>query len=136
MKARLQKISVFFSAGALGGCIETLVVWIAGVAALPHAVGVDMAPALSLSWIYSTVVWGGLWGALFLIPLQPRRYLLRGVLLSLGPTAYQLFVVFPLFWNQGPLGVRLGMLTPALVLVYNAVWGTTASAWLRHVHGR
>ena len=35
MKARLQKISVFFSAGALGGCIETLVVWIAGGSRAP-----------------------------------------------------------------------------------------------------
>ena len=136
MNARLQDLSVFFAAGALGGCAETLTVWIAGVAGIPRALGVDMAPALSSAWIYSAVAWGGLWGALFFIPFQSRRYLLRGLLFSLAPTAVQLLVVFPLLSNQGPLGTHLGALTPLLVLIYDAVWGVTASAWLRHIHDR
>jgi hypothetical protein len=113
-----------------------LVVWIAGVAALPPAVGVDMAPALSiimdlldrrLGWIVGRAVSRSASAPTLFPAWRPAEF---------GPSALQLFVVFPLFWNSGPLGIHLGMFTPALVLVYNAVWGTTASAWLRYVHGR
>jgi hypothetical protein len=31
------------------------------------------------------------------------------------------------------MGLGLGALTPVFVLLYNAVWGVTASIWLRWV---
>ena len=136
MRLLLQNISRVFFAGALGGFVETLVVWIAGLTGLVHIIGVDMAPALSTQWIYSAVVWGGLWGFLFVLPLQFRGCLLRGFLLSLAPTAVQLLVVFPVIMNLGLFGQNLGTLTPAVILIYNAVWGITASAWLRYVHNQ
>jgi hypothetical protein len=40
-------------------------------------------------------------------------------------------VVFPYWQGQGMLGVRLGALTPVVVLVANAVWGVASAAWLR-----
>jgi hypothetical protein len=64
-------------------------------------------------------------------PFPRRRWLLQGLILSLGPTLVQLFVVFPLKAHQGVLGLELGTFTPLLVLVLNAVWGLVASAWLR-----
>ncbi len=136
MRSLLQNISRVFFAGAVGGIVETLVVWMAGLTGALHAIGVDMAPALSTQWIYSAIAWGGLWGFLFVLPLRLPGYLLRGFLFSLAPTAVQLFVVFPIFTNQGLFGHNLGMLTPAVILIYDAVWGITASAWLRHVHNQ
>jgi hypothetical protein len=136
MRSLLQNISRVFFAGALGGFVETLVVWMAGLTGLLQAIGVDMAPALSTQWIYSAVVWGGLWGFLFVLPLRFRGYLLRGLLFSLAPTAVQLLVIFPVIMNLGFFGHHLGMLTPAVILIYNAVWGITASAWLWRVHNQ
>jgi hypothetical protein len=58
---------------------------------------------------------------------------MRGLVLSLGPTIAQLFIVFPFKVNKGLLGLDLGALTPLFVLFFNAVWGVTAAYWLRFV---
>jgi len=134
MRSLLQNIPRVFFAGAVGGFVETLVVWLAGLTGIIHVIGVDMAPALSTQWLYSAVVWGGLWGLLFLFPLRCRNSLMRGLLISLAPTAFQFLVIFPLVMNLGYFGHHLGTLTPAVILVYNAVWGIIASAWLQYVH--
>ena len=57
--------------------------------------------------------------------------IVQGLILSLGPTLAQLFLVFPLAAHKGVLGLQLGPLTPALVIFFNAVWGITAGLWLK-----
>jgi hypothetical protein len=47
-----------------------------------------------------------------------------------------LLVVFPGQLHKGYLGLDLGLLTPLLVVVFNAVWGVGTVAWLRWVHRR
>jgi hypothetical protein len=61
------------------------------------------------------------------------RILSRGLILSLGPTLVQLFVVYPLIVNKGVMGFDLGFLTPVFVFVFNAIWGLTTAIWLRWV---
>jgi hypothetical protein len=80
-------------------------------------------------------VWGGLWGFLFALPIGVTSWLRRGLLLSLAPSAFQLFVVFPRWAHRGMLGLELGALTPLCVLAFNAVWGLVASWWLRGTKG-
>jgi hypothetical protein len=95
---------------------------------------VRIAPPLSAEWLVPRVVWGALWGLLFLLPLASQRWVAQGIALSLFPTLVQLFVIFPNA-GAGALGTKLGTLTPIVVLGANAVWGIAASAWLR-VTGR
>jgi hypothetical protein len=52
--------------------------------------------------------------------------------LSLGPSAVQLFVVFPVKAQKGMMGLELGTLVPLFVLFYNAVWGVAAAYWLKY----
>ena len=127
----VRSLSLFFAAGALGGVANSLVVWAFGQLGISQQLGVSIAPTLSPAWLYPRVVWGGLWGFLFILPVLPRTWLRRGLLLSLGPSLVQLFVVFPLKAQKGVLGLELGILTPVLVLVFNAVWGVVASWWVR-----
>jgi len=54
----------------------------------------------------------------------------RGLLWSLGPTATQLLIIFPLVANKGFFGLDLGSMTPVFVVIFNAVWGVTAAAIL------
>jgi len=129
-----QSLSLFFAAGALGGLATSLVVWLCGESGLSHALGVAIAPELTPAFLYSRVVWGGLWGGLFALPLGVHSAVRRGLLLSLAPTAYQLLVVFPRA-GRGALGLELGALTPVLVLGWNAVWGVVAAWWLRGTRG-
>lgn len=125
-----RSLSLCFAAGALGGLASSLALWSFGELGVSRALGVSIAPALTPAWLHPRIVWGGLWGLLFALPLS-MDWLRRGLVLSLAPSAVQLFVVFPIRAHQGVLGLELGLLTPLLVLVANAVWGVVASWWVR-----
>lgn len=127
-------LSLFFAAGALGGLANSLVAWSSGELGVTRALGVALHPDLSPASLYARVVWGGLWGGLFVLPLAGRSWIRRGLILSLGPSLVQLLVVFP-SRGAGALGLALGTLTPLLVLVFNAVWGLVASWWVASVRG-
>ena len=125
-----RSLSLFFAAGALGGLANSLTLWVLGELGVTHALGVAIAPSLSPGWLYPRIVWGGLWGWLFVLPLA-MGWVRRGLLLSLGPSLVQLLVVFPIKAGKGYLGLDLGTLTPLLVLFVNGVWGVVASGWVR-----
>jgi hypothetical protein len=133
MSSLARKTSLVFAAGCLGGLINSLAVWIFGELGISSALGVNIAPKLSPAWLYPRLVWGGIWGLLFLLPLMQTRIFARGLIYSIGPTLVQLFVVFPMKANKGMLGVDLGLLTPLLVVVFNAIWGWTTAIWLKSV---
>lgn len=133
MTGLLRKLSLYFSAGALGGLVNSVALWIFGSLGLTTSLGVKLATAFTLPWLYPRIVWGGIWGAVFLIPAFRRSPLKRGFLLSLVPTAIQFFYVFPYMAHKGVFGLELGTLTPLFVVVLNAVWGITAALWLRGI---
>ena len=124
------RLSLVFAAGCLGGLVNSLAVWLSGMYGITSAIGVKIAPQLSAAWLYPRIVWGGIWGFLFLLPLLRRKLLIQGLIFSLGPTLVQLFVVFPKA-HKGMMGLDLGTLTPLAAVVFNAVWGVTAAVWLR-----
>jgi hypothetical protein len=125
MDLTMRNLSLVFVAGCWGALLNSLAVWLGGY--LGIAAG---APQLTPAFLYPRLVWGGLWGFLFLIPLGRRSFPVRGIFFSLGPTLVQLFLVFPLKAHKGVLGLQLGYLTPLLVVFYNAIWGYGAGWWL------
>ena len=131
MRNLARKTSLVFAAGCLGGLLNSLAVWIFGEFGITAALGVKIAPTLSPAWLYPRLVWGGIWGLLFLLPLLSSRIWSRGFIFSLGPTLVQLFVIFPLKANKGTMGLDLGLLTPLFVVVFNAIWGWSAAIWVR-----
>jgi len=128
-----RRLTVLFSAGAFGGLVNSLALWALGEFRITAALSVKMAPDLTPGWLYPRIVWGGLWGVLFLLPLFRGSAFKRGFLLSLGPTLIQLFVVFPQVARKGIMGLELGTMTPVLVVFLNAVWGICAAYWLRGI---
>jgi hypothetical protein len=128
-----RNTSLVFAAGCLGGLLNGLAVWIFGEFGITAALGVKIAPQLSPAFLYPRLVWGGIWGLLFLLPLMKTRIFSRGFIFSLGPTVVQLFVVFPMKANKDVMGLDLGLLTPLFVIVFNAIWGWTAAIWLKSV---
>lgn len=133
MNRWLRNIAFCFSAGCIGGLANSIVVWLAGYVGLTVALGVSIAPALTAAWLYPRIVWGGIWGLLFLIPVLMDSPVRRGLLLSLGPTAVQLFVIFPIIASKSFFGLQLGPLTPLLVTLFNAVWGVTTAVLLDRI---
>jgi hypothetical protein len=128
----MRQLMVFFAAGCLGGLANSIAVWLFGKYGITGSFGVAIAPALSPAWLYPRLVWGGLWGLLFILPLFQSRAILKGSILSLFPTAIQLFVVFPYQAHKGMAGLELGMLTPAFVIIFNWVWGVVTALFIRY----
>ena len=131
MNNTFRTLSLVFAAGCVGALANSLVVWLFGDMGINAALGVKIAPKLTPAYLYPRIVWGGIWGFLFLLPIMRRSLIARGLLYSLGPSLVMLFVVFPMKAKKGMLGLDLGSLTPVLVLFFNAVWGVSAALWLR-----
>ena len=131
MDLTMRNFSLVFVAGCWGALLNSLAVWLFGALGITAALGVNLAPPLTTAFLYPRLVWGGLWGFLFLIPLGRMSFPARGLLFSLGPTLVQLFLVFPVMAHKGVLGLQLGYLTPLLVVFYNAIWGLEAGLWLK-----
>ena len=127
----MKKLMLVFSAGCLGALANSLAVWLMGQYGITTHFGVAIHPSLSPQWLYPRIVWGGLWGFLFLLPMLQSRPLLKGTLLSLFPTVAFLLVVLPFKEYKGFLGLELGLLTPLFVLFFNWIWGVVTSFTLR-----
>jgi len=127
----MKKLLIFFAAGCLGALANSIVVWLCGYLDITSSFGVSIAPALSPSWLYPRIVWGGIWGLLFILPVLRSRLLMKGAVLSLFPTAAQLFIVFPSKGHKGIAGLDLGLFTPLFVLFFNWVWGFVTAVTIK-----
>jgi hypothetical protein len=119
----MKRILICFSAGCAGALASSIMAWQIGELGIARWAGVSIAPSLSPGWLYPRIVWGGIWALAFVPPFLKTRFVSKGTLLSLLPTMAMLFFFFPFRTHQGIAGLRLGMWTPAYVLVVNWVWG-------------
>ncbi|MBI4792198.1 MAG: hypothetical protein HY789_05605 [Deltaproteobacteria bacterium] len=133
MNKLLKNMAVCFAAGCAGGLANSIVLWLAGATGVTTALGVNLAPAFTPAWLYPRIVWGGLWGFLFLVPVLRNSPFWRGLAWSAGPTAVQLCIIFPLVAKKCLFWLALGALTPLLVVLFNAVWGVAAAALLARI---
>ncbi len=131
MRRYIHRLTIYYGAGSLGALVNSLVVWLCGTNGINTFLQVNIHPRLTSDWLYPRLVWGGIWGLLLFLPLVKSRLLLRGFLISLGPTAAQLFYIFPVLQHKGLLGLKLGLLTPVAVIGFNWIWGVAALAGLR-----
>jgi hypothetical protein len=123
----MKNVLIYFSAGCLGALVNSVSLWLIGRYGISAHFGVSMAPALTPNWLYPRIVWGGIWGLCFILPFLESKLLLKGTVLSLLPTMFQLFFIFPFKAHKGVAGIELGLYTPIFVLVLNWVWGFTAA---------
>lgn len=127
----VRKLSSAYTGGAIGALVDSFNIWGLGKAGITSLIGVGLQPEFTASWLYPRLVWGGIWGLMFLLPVFKNRLFLRGILFSLGPSAMVLFMMFPSM-GKGILGLGFGTLTPFLVVLLNFVWGMVASFWYRY----
>lgn len=127
----MKKILICFAAGCLGALANSLTVWFFGDYGITKALNVAIAPALTPGWLYPRIVWGGIWGLLFITPVLNSHSIRKGLLLSLFPTLIQLLVVFPIKAKKGYMGFDLGVFTPLFVVFFNMVWGVVTSIAVR-----
>ncbi|MCG8350197.1 MAG: hypothetical protein MI924_20725 [Chloroflexales bacterium] len=128
--AFVRKAALCFAAGCAGGLANSIVVWLLGALGITAALGVGIAPEFTPAWLYPRIVWGGLWGFLFLLPVLRSTPYMSGLVWSLGPTLVQLLIIFPFKADKGVFGLELGALTPLFVFIFNVIWGLVAAAIL------
>ncbi|MBD3245535.1 MAG: hypothetical protein GF333_00805 [Candidatus Omnitrophica bacterium] len=127
----IRRVSITFTAGLVGGLANRLAIWIFGITGVTGALGVQFAPPLNVTFVYPGLIWGGIWGLIFLIPLMRERWVIRGFVYSILPSLVMLLVIFPFRMDQGMWGVQLGALMPVMVFFFNAIWGIVAAGWCR-----
>ena len=128
----MKKALIFFAAGCLGALASSVVMWLFGDLGITKSLGVSISPALTASWLYPRIVWGGIWGLIFFLPLLNSKPLAKVTILSLFPTIVQLFIIFPYKANKGIAGIELGVFTPVFVFVFNWVWGVVTSLTIKY----
>lgn len=126
----MKKLMIYFAAGSIGALANSVALWWLGYYGMTARFDIAIAPSLSPEWLYPRIVWGGIWGLLFILPMLQSRLLLKGLIISLAPTAVQLLVVFPQA-QKGLGGTELGLYTPILVLLVNGIWGIGTALSIR-----
>lgn len=129
MKA-LRNILFVLMAGALGGFVNSLVVWSLGALGVTPALGFSMAPELSVEWLFRRVFASALWGIIFLIPVFNSAPIKKGAILSVLPWLSSALIVFPMRMDVGFFGLGFGVGTPIWTLAFAAVWGVTGTLFL------
>lgn len=127
----MRTLPLCFAAGCFGALINSAVVWICDNFGLMEALQVRMPVAYSAEWMYQRIVWGGIWGFLFMLPLYKSSILMKGTIISLIPSLFQLFYVYPYLRGADVAGLNYGVLTPAMVLFLNWVWGIATALGIR-----
>lgn len=140
MNRGITLLAVCFCAAQLGALISSLTAWATGELGLALVAGVDMAPELSGPWLFPRLLIGGLWGTFYFLTVGGKRsrchWVRKGLWISLLPTAFELLWVYPHINNHGNFGLALGALTPAFILFFNFVWGTSTGIFTRILWGK
>lgn len=127
----MDKLFFAFGAGALGGVANVVFLVVAGLVGFPLLLGLELPSFAEVSFLYKQMVWGGLWGLVFVLAIFPKNLVARSVLIAVASTAVVLFIFFPLHTvdGKGPgvAGLNIGSLMPLYVLIANLVYGFAAS---------
>jgi hypothetical protein len=129
MSGILRGMSLSYAAGSFGALMNSLALWVFGALGITVALGAKLTPSLTVAFLYPRLVWGGLWGFLFLLPFFKGSWIKRGIVFGLAPALAQLLLVLPFKFGKGWLGLDLGPSTPLFVLLFCIIWGL-ATAWL------
>ncbi len=127
----MKNVLLVFAAGCLGALIQIIAMNLSVRYGIAHDVGVRVAASYSPHWIYPRIVWGGLWGFVFLLPILLGSIVLRSLVLALIPACVQLFIIYPFYDDKGLAGFSLGTLTPLVVFLFWWVWALAASLALK-----
>lgn len=127
----MKNVLVVFGAGCLGALIQLLVMWLFTRYGITHHLGVSIFGSLAPAWLYPRIVWGGMWGFLFLLPILTSSVFVRSFVIALIPTGVQLFILYPFYEGKGIAGLSLGLLTPFLVFFFFWVWSFATTIILK-----
>lgn len=127
----LRNLSLGFTAGGVGGAINAAFLYAVVAFGISAALGLGGLAFDYPQFLYKQVVWGGIWGLAFALPiLAGSSWVVRGLVIGFVSSLVLFFVVFPSIPDgPGVAGLGLGNMMPVLVLVANSIWGLVAAKW-------
>jgi hypothetical protein len=132
--------AVCFVAGLLGALVSSLFLWGCNEWGITNFIGVKIVQTLKLTKLYPQMFIGGFWGLGYFftvgVPRHRRGWVRKGLWFSLIPSLTTLFYLYPSVSHKGMAGLNLGMLTPALIVLSNLVWGFFTGFFTRLFWGR
>jgi len=132
-----QRLSLAFAAGGIGAVVNVLFVMFVGAVGIAAALGISAPPRAMPAFLYKQIVWGGLWGFVYVLPVLTGSWWLRGIVFGTLPALAALLIFFPMATvdGKGPglFGTNFGDLTFIVVFVANWVWGLATSWWYDRV---
>lgn len=117
--------------GLLGGTVVALTAWVVAGLGLAGVLGVDLGAGGGLPDFGRRLWSGALWGlalGVFYRRIPGRTPVGRGLVFSLLPASWALFVEYPFLMGLGWAGAELGPLTFLLVIGLHLVWGGVTGA--------
>ena len=127
----LRNLSLGFTAGGVGGAINAAFLLLMVSTGAAAALGLGGLAFDHPQFLYKQVVWGGIWGLAFALPiLASSSWVVRGLVIGFISSLVLFFVVFPSIPDgPGVAGLGVGNMMPVLVLVANSIWGLVAAKW-------
>lgn len=122
---------LYFVAGCFGAVVNTAAIWLCDNFGIIEAAQVSMRPEYTEAWFYRRIVWGGLCGLLFFLPVGKSNLFFKATLISLVPSVFQLLYVYPYQLNAGFGGTGLGAMTPVLILFFNWIWAVATAMGIK-----
>jgi len=120
MKKILQKLSIYFTAGVIGGLIKLL--FISYVLSMFYT-KFNIKHIFSNSISYKVLIFSGIWGILFFLPAKNSNLLkifATGIIYSL----YILLYYIPLHTSYGVFALKAGIPTIISIFIVSLVWST------------
>lgn len=127
----MKNFLLAFAAGCVGGVIYCITMWLFTRYGITQSFGVSLYGSIAPQWMYPRIVWGGLWGLLFLLPMLTNSIFLRSLVISLIPTLVHLLIIYPFYLGKGFAGLQLGLLAPLLVWFFFWIWALSTAITLK-----
>lgn len=127
----LRNILSAFGAGAAGGISNVVFLVVAAAVGLPALFGLTLPNFGTAAFLYKQMVWGGLWALVFLLPVVPRNWVTRAIIVALASASLTFFVFFPMGTTDGKgpgiAGLNIGTLMPVYVIFADLAYAFVAS---------
>lgn len=131
-----KKIGSALLAGAFGGLVNSLAVWLFGFLGITPMLGFDMQPALTPSWLLPRIPPSAIWGLVFLLPFWQTKPIRKGLLFGIPLWLSMMLLVFPIQMKAGYFGLQLGPGAPLWVYFFSALWGVSGTVLYGKLAGK
>jgi hypothetical protein len=120
----MQRLLKFLSSAFVSGLVSAFIL----VSIFAAIQGIHGSYLSYKETLYRLMVWGGVWGFCFIIPLFRKSWFIRGSIVGLLVVIFNGVILMP-HAGQGYFGIKAGWMVFFGNIIFNYLWGLLASLW-------